>query len=351
MRALSRLIQLGTTGVHVAPLGFGGAEIGNLYEAVPELRAQETLQRAYDAGMRLFDTSPFYGFGLSELRLGQFLRTQPRDSFAVATKVGRVLVAPRHSAAGPEPWAAPLPFRPVFDYSYAGTMRSLEQSTMRLGLPRIDIALVHDADRRNHGAAFETRFGEVMTGAYRALEEARHAGDVGAIGVAVSDADVAARFLAEGDFDCVLLASRYTLLEQDAIDTFFDRPETRGVPVLLAGVFNSGILAAQDPARWTYDYASASPAILERRRRLAEIAEMFHVPLAAAALQFASAPPSVVSAIIGMARPERVEATVAALTTVIPAEFWTALKATGLVRADAPVPQSRVAPDVADAYP
>jgi D-threo-aldose 1-dehydrogenase len=330
--------SIGRGELAVTRFGFGASGLGNLFEIVPDDRAQATLRTAWDAGIRYYDTSPLYGFGLSELRLGQFLRSVPREDFVVSTKVGRYFVPPRGEPVDRGPWTAPLGLRPVLDYTYDGTMRSLEQSYVRLGLSRIDIALIHDLDRRNQGKDFDRRFAEAMDGAYRALDELRRSGEIAAIGVGINEADVCARFARAGDFDCMMLAGRYTLLEQGALDEFLPLAEQKKIKVLLAGVFNSGILASGPTPSATYDYGDAPAEIIDRARRLAHVAAEFGVPLAAAALQFVQAHPAVASVVIGMTKPERVVSNAELMSTRIPRAFWSRLAALGLIRQDAPIP-------------
>jgi len=330
--------ELGQTGLKLTELGFGGAPLGNLYEAIPERQADATLERAWDCGIRYFDTAPLYGYGLSELRFGRLLRDKPREEFVLSTKVGRYFVAPGREPVDFGQWAAPLNFRPVYDYGYDGTMRALEQSRLRLGIPRIDIALIHDVDRRNHGAEYDRRFGEAMNGAYRALDELRRSGEVTAIGVGVNEADVCARFARAGDFDCMILAGCYSLLRQDGLDEFLPIALEKGVRVILAGVFNSGILAEGPKEGAHYNYLAAPPEVIDRVRRLDTLCSAGNVPLAAAAMQFALAHPAVASALIGMVRPEEVEANVKLLQAPIDSMLWQSLKEEGLLRDDAPVP-------------
>ncbi len=330
--------QLGHTGLKLTELGFGGAPLGNLYEAIPEARAEATLERAWEAGIRYYDTAPLYGYGLSELRVGRLLRGLPRHEFVLSTKVGRYFAVSGNDPVDYGQWAAPLHFRPVYDYTYGGTMQALEQSMLRLGMPRIDIALIHDVDRRNHGADYDRRFGEAMAGAYRALEELRRCGDVKAIGVGVNEADVCARFAREGDFDCMILAGCYSLLRQDGLDEFLPLALEKGVAVILAGVFNSGILAEGPKEGARCDYVPAPREVIERVHRIDTLCSAAGVPLAAAALQFAAAHPAIVSALVGMVRPDEVDANLKLLRTPIETMLWQSLKEEGLLREDAPVP-------------
>ena len=215
------------------PIGYGASGLGNLYEAIPDSLADATLKEAWDVGYRYFDTSPFYGFGLSELRVGRFLRNMLRSDFILSTKVGRYIAPLRGRSFDRMHWAAPLELKPVFDYSYDGIMRSIEQSIVRLGFEHIDILLIHDVDRWTHGEEFPRMFAAAMEGGYRALDELRRHGHVKAIGFGVNETDVAMDFLRAGDFDCALLAGRYTLLDQRALDDFLPLALSRGVRRLL----------------------------------------------------------------------------------------------------------------------
>jgi D-threo-aldose 1-dehydrogenase len=321
----------------VSELGFGAAEIGNLHRMLSDEEAHAVLTAAADAGVTLFDTAPFYGHGLSELRLGQFLRGRPSGGYILSTKVGRYMTPP---GAEPTPsvWASPLNFAPVFDYSYDGTMRSLEQSRMRLGLPTPDIVFIHDLDRRNHGSNFDAQFRIATGGVIRALHALRASGDVGAIGVATNEGDVGAMLLNEGDFGCALLAGRYTLLDQTALVDFMPVAKARGVKLILGGVFNSGILAtgARDGA--LHDYAPASEPVMRRVRALSAICDRYGAPLAAAAIQFAKAHPSVASVLVGASRAITMARAIEALHAPIPGDLWRELSQAGLIAPDAPLP-------------
>lgn len=330
--------KLGDTGLELTELGFGAAPLGNLYETIPERQAEATLERAWEAGIRYYDTAPLYGYGLSELRVGRLLRGLPREEFVLSTKVGRYFAAPGKEPVDYGQWAAPLNFRPVYDYSYDGTMRALEQSRLRLGIPRIDIVLIHDVDRRNHGPDYDRRFGEAMAGAYPALAELRRTGEVRAIGVGVNEADVAARFAREGDFDCVILAGCYSLLRQDGLEECLPLALAKGVSVILAGVLGTGILAEGPKEGARYNYVPAPPEVIDRVRRIEVLCSAGGVPLPAAALQFATAHPAVVSALAGMVRPEEVDANVSLLHRPIDTVLWQVLKEEGLLSEDAPVP-------------
>lgn len=306
-------------------LGLGGAPLGNLYSPVDDDSAQRTIEEAWQQGLRYFDTAPLYGHGLSEQRLGRVLQKKPRDSFVLSTKVGRLLRA--DAAAPPERdgYVQGLPLAPHFDYGYDGTMRSIEESLERLGLARIDIALIHDIDRHTHGEQQATRFREAMQGAYRALERLRGEGVVGAIGIGVNEWQVCRDALAAGDFDCMMLAGRYTLLDMSAAGELVPLCVARKVRLILAGVFNSGILASGATPNARFDYRPATPAERERVLRIARICAGFGVPLPAAALQFALACPCAVAVVVGARSPGEVAQSVACSQVPIPAALWQAL--------------------------
>jgi len=320
------------------PIGYGCSGLGNLYELIPDETADATLAEAWRAGYRYFDTSPFYGFGLSELRVGRFLRSVPREEFILSTKVGRYMTPLRGRTPDKLHFAGPLELQPVFDYTYDGVMRSIEQSIVRLGFERIDIFLIHDVDRWTHGKEFPRIFAAAMEGAYRALDELRRHGHVKAIGVGMNEADVGSDFIRAGDFDCIMLAGRYTLLDQSALDEFLPLAESRGVDVFMAGVFNSGVLARPNAKDVTYDYAVAPDEIVSRARRIGAICEEFKVPLQAAAIQFPRGHKAVKTVVLGMSKPERLQQNMSWYSTAIPPALWSRLKAERLIREDAPLP-------------
>jgi D-threo-aldose 1-dehydrogenase len=334
--------RLGRTGIEVTALGFGAAPIGGFRATIPEAEAQSLLDAAWDGGVRYFDTSPFYGYGRSELRVGHALRQRPRQDFVVSTKIGRVMHPLRPGEAPPGGMRqGGLPgFVPAFDYSYDGVMRSLEQSCLRMGLSRIDILLIHDIDFWTIGDrdVLEDRFRTVMEGGYRALHELRAAGVIGAIGCGLNDAEMCLRFARAGDFDCMLLAGRYTLLEQGALTAFLPYCATRGMSVIVGGPFNSGILAGEVKDGAPYDYAAAPPEIVTRARRIEATCRRHAVPLPAAALQFVLAHPVVCSVIPGALSRAEVEQNLAHLRRAIPAALWRDLAAEGLLDPAAPLP-------------
>lgn len=331
-------------GPDVSILGFGSAPLGDLYARLDDAAAIAAVGAALSAGITLFDTSPLYGHGLAEHRCGTALRRAPRDSFVLSSKVGRV-IDPFHPPAAPaDGVAAPgnaggMPFRAEFDYSVDGVLRSLEQSLLRLGTDRIDVLLIHDVDIWTHGAdAIEARFSEAMNGAYVALDRLRSEGVIGAIGVGVNEAEMCARFARAGDFDVMLLAGRYTLLEQAALDDFLPLALEKQIGIMMGGVFNSGILATGAVDGANYNYQPAPPDIFQRTRAIERVCAAHGVALAVAAVKFVLGHPAIRSAVLGAVTPVEVIRNVAAITTPVPAALWSDLRSEGLMRADAPLP-------------
>lgn len=331
---------LSKNGFQISCLGLGGAPLGDLYERIPEERALATLEAAYERGIRLFDTSPLYGYGLSEHRFGHVLRQKPRASYVLSTKVGRYLVPEDPARIARGQWAGGLNMQPRYDYSYDGAMRALEQSYQRLGVERIDIALIHDVDVWTHGTteAFEARCKEALQGAYRALAKLRDAGALKAIGIGVNEIEPCRRFATETDIDVVMLAGRYTLLEQEPLEALLPLLQQKGIHVLLAGPFNSGILASGPKAGAKYNYRAAPPEVLQKAERIAAVCERHGVPLAAAALQFPLGHPAVAAVVPGAVRPDEVIRDVELATLPIPRDLWAELKHEHLIRNDAPIP-------------
>jgi len=326
--------KLGKTGLAVSVLGFGAAPLGGIYRALSDAEADQTVAAAYDAGLRYFDVAPFYGLGLAEHRLGRALRRR-RGDCVVSTKVGRLL-RPVRGRAPESMYVDPLPFEVVYDYSYDGVMRSIEDSQQRAGFVDFDILFIHDVNRRWHGDDVDRRFDEVMAGGYRALDELRRNGHVKAIGVGVNDNEILVRFAEAGRFDCFMLAGRYTLLDQSPLDALFPLCEREGISIIAAAPFNSGILATGARAGAKFFYTDAPPEILERTRRIEAVCERHGVPLAAAALQFALGHPVVASVAAGFSSPAEVETNVAMMRLPIQPAFWEELKAEGLIRKDSP---------------
>lgn len=330
---------LGRSGLQVTQLGFGGAPLGDFSARLPEPEAIATVEAAHAAGLTLFDTSPLYGHGLSEHRFGHVLRRKPRDGFVLSSKAGRYLRArPEHEID--RGWfAGGLNFEAVVDYSYDGAMRSFEQSLQRLGMNRIDVLLIHDVDVWTHGEeAYERHFRTAMAGAYRALDELRQAGTIGAVGVGVNEIAPCLRFAAEGDFDCFLLAGRYTLLEHAALDDLLPTCLDKGIGIMLGGPYNSGILATGAVPGAKYNYRPAAPEVMQRVARIEAVCARHGVAIAAAALQFPLGHPAVASVIPGAVTPREVERNRALMAARIPPDLWAELKHEGLMPRSAPVP-------------
>ncbi|MBL8830941.1 MAG: aldo/keto reductase [Rhodospirillales bacterium] len=328
---------LGRVALDVSVLGFGAAPLGDLYARLDEATSVATVEAAIGMGVTLIDTSPLYGHGMSELRVGAALRRAGTAGIAISTKIGRVM-DPFASGDG-SGYVGGLRHAARFDYSYDGAMRSLEQSMLRIGVDRIDIALIHDVDVWTHGKdAIDRRFGEAMEGAYKALDALRRAGTVRAIGVGVNEADMCLRFARAGDIDAVLLAGRYSLLEQPAAAEFLPVAIRKRIGVMLGGVFNSGILATGPVAGAKYNYKPAPPEILAKVASIEAICKRHGVRLYEAALQFALAHPAVSSVVLGAVKPSEVAEQREALTRPLPAALWQELKAAGLLASEAPVP-------------
>jgi D-threo-aldose 1-dehydrogenase len=323
---------LGCTGLEVTCLGLGGAPLGDFYERIPEPRAEATIGSAYAAGVRLFDTSPAYGLGLSEHRFGRVLRALPDHDFVLSTKVGRYLLPEGRDRVNRYGFKGGLNMRLVTDYGYEATMRAVEQSFQRMGIEQIDVLLIHDLDRRTHGAGFERLFAEAMDGAYRALVQLRKEGTVRAVGLGVHEIEVCLRAARAGDFDCFMLAGPYTLLDQSAGASLLPLCAARGISVLLGGPFASGILATGPVEQARYMYRPASPEVLDRVRRIVEICECHNVALPAAALRFPLRHPAVASVVAGAVSPEEVTRNIALMEVAIPPALWEDLATAGLLQ-------------------
>ncbi|MBB5869562.1 D-threo-aldose 1-dehydrogenase [Allocatelliglobosispora scoriae] len=334
-------VALGRTDLEVTRLGLGLAPIAGLYSAVSEEQARATIDHAWSRGVRYFDTAPLYGYGHSERRAGRALADRPRAEFTLSTKVGRLLRAAGEDApargvterseeapqgapeAAQEFWSGvEQGIAPVFDFSAAGVASSLAESLDRLNLSHVDIAFIHDPD---------DHLPQALAEAAPTLERLRAEGRVGAIGVGANSAEVLARCIREADLDCVLLAGRYTLLDQVALDELLPLAQARGVAVIAAGVFNSGILADPRPGV-TYNYEPATAEILARAQALREVCARFDVPLRTAAVQFPLRHPAVVSVLVGARSPAEVDDAVDAITAPVPAALWTALADEGFIR-------------------
>lgn len=331
-----------TRPIELTRMGFGGAPLGNLYRKVTEENAQAALQAAFDAGIRYFDTAPQYGLGRSEERFGVALNRFGRDDILLSTKIGRLLLDCEPHEVTPEAFVDVPQKRIVFDYTYDGVMRSYEASKARLGVARADILLVHDVCAFSQGsqAASDAKIRELFDGGgYRALRELREAGEIGAIGAGVNEWQVCERLLELGDFDGFLLAGRYTLLEQEALDTFLPLCEKRDVGIILGGPYNSGILATGPIEGAKYNYAPAPDHLLARVRKIEAICNAHKTPLIAAALQFVLGHPSVKTVVPGAVNAAEVAGNIAFLETLIPDALWSDLRSEGLIRPDAPAPK------------
>jgi D-threo-aldose 1-dehydrogenase len=329
---------LGRTAIEVSALGFGTAPLGDLYRQLDDGSAIAAVEHALALGINLIDTSPLYGHGLSEHRCGTAIRRLPRDQIVLCTKVGRWM-DPFHGRGNGSGFSGGQPHRAVVDYSYDGTMRSVEQSMLRLGTGRLDLLLIHDVDVWTHGAdAIEQRFAEAMAGAYVALDRLRSEGVVAGIGIGVNEAEMCVRFAQAGSFDTMLLAGRYSLLEQPALAHFLPLAQQQGIGVLLGGVFNSGILATGAVKGAKYNYQDAPPEILAKVARIERVCTAHGVALPTAALHFALGHPAVASVVLGAETPQEVERNVAGLSSAVPAALWSDLKAERLLDPDAPVP-------------
>jgi D-threo-aldose 1-dehydrogenase len=334
--------DLGRTGLTVTELGFGTAPLGNLFRPLPDSLACETLGAAEREGFGYYDTAPFYGFGLSERRLGDALRAH--KDIVLSTKVGRLLKpvpGPVDENIVRHGYATPMPFEPVYDYSYDAVMRSFEQSLQRLGLSRIDLLYIHDIGRLTHGEANTAHMDALTTGGgLKALEELRSAKVIAGFGMGVNEVPACLEVMDHARLDVILLAGRYTLLEQTPLDDLFLRCAAAGTVIVVGGPYNSGILAVgtKSGAPLYYDYAPAPTEVIGRVRRIEDVCDRHGAPLAAAALQFPLAHPLVASVIPGLDSPQRVDQTIALYRHKIPAALWQDLRAENLIRADAPIP-------------
>lgn len=321
--------------LRLTAFGLGCSQMGGLYRATSEHEIQDLFAAAWAAGVRYFDTAPYYGYTRSEHKLGAQLANCPRGDYVVSTKVGRLLRPDASVAPGDDGWANPYPFRPVYDYSYSGVMRSFEDSQQRLGLAHIDILYVHDIGRDTHGDQHPHYWQQLTQGGgFRALDELRRSGMTKAVGLGVNEWQVVMDSMQEFDLDCTMLAGRYTLLEQESLTPFMDQCLHRGNAIVVAGPFNSGILAGSSK----FNYAEAPAHVVARVQALAQVCLEFEVPLPAAALQFPLAHPAVVSCVAGARTADQLQQNLSWLTHTIPAALWQALRSRGLLHPDAPVP-------------
>ncbi len=330
--------RVGQTALRVTALGCGGAPLGNLQEPVSDRDGADAIDTAWANGCRYFDTAPYYGYGLSERRMGDGLRVRPRSDYVLSTKVGRLIRPGDSEQKKLENFPASMPFHAEYDYSYDGVMRSIEDSYQRLGLEHADILLMHDIERRTHGERYPELFKIAMDGGYRAMEELRRGGVVNAIGLGVNDLAACEAAMEAGDFNCFLLAGRYTLLEQAPLDHFFPACQKRGISIIIGGPFNSGVLVRVGRPDATYDYVAIPDAIRDRVKKLAEIAASHGVALGDAALQFCLAHPVVASVIPGARTAAEVQSHWQMVKAKIPSAFWNDLRGQGLLHPDAPTP-------------
>jgi D-threo-aldose 1-dehydrogenase len=323
-------------------IGLGTAPMGDLYELLDEKTAIATVEQAYESGVRVFDTSPHYGNGLAEARIGAGLRRARREEIIVSTKIGRLMdpfgkPPERNKDAYSPGFVGGYPHAPRFDYSYDGTMRSVEHSLLRMGLSRLDVVLIHDCDVWTHGKADAgRRFKEAMDGAYRALDKLRSEKTVAAIGFGINEADTCVRFAQAGDFDVAMMAGRYSLLIQNGLAEFLPLALEKKMGVMLAGVFNSGILATGSIPGAKFEYAPAPAEIMDRVRKIEAVCAAHGTSIRRAALQFAMAHPAVVSVVLGAVKPSEVAANAVDVEQKVPAALWSDLKAAGLLDQTAP---------------
>jgi D-threo-aldose 1-dehydrogenase len=327
--------QLGRTQLRVTTLGLGTATMGGSRFVVTPDDRNGIVTAAWDAGVRYVDTAPFYGVGASERGVGDALREKPRDEWVLSTKVGRLLRPKTDTTPSPDGRLSPLPFQVIYDYTYDGIMRSVDDSYQRLGLARIDILYVHDIGVYQHGDELNaTYFGQLESSGYRALDELRRTGVVSAIGLGVNEKAVLLDALKIGQWDAFLLAGRYTLLEQAPLDDLIPQCMAAGTSLVIGGPLNSGILAGRD----TWNYETAPPEVVARVRKLAAVCHSHNVPLPAAALQFPLAHPVVASVIPGPRNAAEFNENLPLFTMKIPAGLWSDLRTEGLLHPDAPVP-------------
>ncbi len=328
--------------LRAAPLALGAAPLGNLYAGMRDAQAIGTVRRAFECGIRYFDTAPHYGNGLSEHRVGAALRDVPRHAYALSSKVGRLLIPDAGAPCNQHGYVDVLPFRQRFDYSYDGTLRSIGDTLQRLGVARLDIVYVHDVDVATHGDAQPERFREAIDGACRALARLRDEGAIAGFGLGVNDWHVCIDALAQADLDYLLLAGRYTLLDQTALPQLLPDCLRRGVRIVVGGPYNSGILATgaqpRDGSVPYFNYAPAPPAIVERVAAIEALCAAHTVPLRAAALQFPLAHPAVICVLAGARSAAQVDDNVRLAQLPIPPAFWSALRDDQLVPVEAPLP-------------
>jgi len=316
--------KIGKTNIKCPIIGFGGAPIGNLFKNLNNKEANLILEESQTNNINFYDTSPFYGYGLSEKRIGNFLKNISRNEFTISTKVGRYLVPELESKINRGIFKGGLNFKPVIDYTYDGVMRSFEQSLIRLNLNYIDICLIHDVDFFTHKKKFSYYFDQSIKGAYKALLKLKEQKLIKAIGLGLNDADAAVKFLNKRDFDLVLLAGRYTLLDQSAKEQFFSTVKNKKVGVILAGIFNSGILAKNEKQS-TYFYKKTPIKITNKYKKIKNLCDEFDIPIQSAAIQFPLRNKSVDSIILGMDEISQIKKNLFYLKYEIDNDFWNEL--------------------------
>ena len=338
--------QLGETTLNVSELGLGGASFGNLYREISQDECQGIIQYYLAQGINLIDTAPYYGFGLSEKRLGAALLKLDKQSQAIiSSKVGRVLekIDSYQYQGSRDCFFSDEPFSPVFDYSYDGVMRSFESSLKRLKKDKIELLLIHDIGKSTHQDKNPFYLTQLKNGGYLALNELKNNGDISAIGIGVNEVDACLDAMQWGSFDCFLLAGRYSLLEQQSLIDFFPACQQYGASVIAGGIYNSGILATnifdKNPANIHYNYQPASADIINQVKSLALVCHEYQVNLPSAALQFVLANPVVSSVIPGISSITEAQQTIGFYHEHIPNEFWLKLKEQGLIAENSPIPQ------------
>jgi D-threo-aldose 1-dehydrogenase len=336
------LKQIGSTDLRLPALGFGSAHLGEFYARVDEVDSQATLDAAWSAGVRYYDTAPWYGRGLSEHRVGGLLRTKPRSEFSITTKVGRQLVRPKDPANFDRaPWVGGLNFEVMFDYSYDGIMRSYAQALQRLALDTVDALIIHDLDSLFLGDKKEGYEKQLLESGVKALDELKRSGEIKAYGMGINNNDALDTTAGRVDLDFCLVAMPYTLLDQGSLHHGMAALARRGVSVIVGAPLASGIMATGSSSDAHYGYAKAPPEMQAKVRRIEAVCKAHNVALPAAALQFVLAHPIVVSAIPGAAKPSEVAANVAHSSAPIPVGFWSDLKSQNLIDPDSPVPAGR----------
>lgn len=318
-------------------LSFGGAPIGNLYESVDDEAAASTIAHAWQQGIRHFDTAPYYGYGLSESRLGAALGSLARESFTLSTKVGRIIEVDSNPSRHADGFIVDGR-RAQFDYSRDGILRSLEASLNRLRTDHVDVLLLHDIGALTHGVNHASVLRQALDEALPAMAELRAQGVCDAIGIGVNEEAVCLEVMPRFALDVIMLAGRYTLFEQQHSVDVMTQAQARGVAILAAGPYNSGLLSGIDGPGSFYNYAAADDAIIERARRFYETLALTHTDVGAAALQFPLAHPAVISVVCGLRSVAEVDSASTRMHAVVPAEAWKALHEAGLIRRDSPTP-------------